>query len=699
MIEGTWSLRGNGICGWAASTESADPLWLELVSDGEVLGICRADLPEPRKCGFWLPVPEAWLEEGAPLAVRVANTAEYLPSEQPQAQAAEARSLTGDLFVDRGLHISGWVLDPDRSDHKLAVRALVDDREAAATVAGERRYRPLQADGHGFSLELPETLADGVSHVVRLLDEKDRPLPGSPFRIACHQQKASEWLRSQKKSDKALREMLAGLCESMEERLPGLIHGSKYEYWKKAFPPVLPGSRQKATLRVYGRGRAPTGQQGVDLRFRDGEAEFVLFLAPGQSLHPAALASMIATMRERQAALVYADSENRAGEPCFKPAWEKELFLVRDYLGPFLLRANVLRSAGIQPGDSQAAARFRAVMAADAMGKILHLPVPLSVTDEEDQSGREAAVAEWLADNQPGARQEAGRIIYPLPRKPRISIIIPTRDHADLLRTCLTSLARTDWPDYEILIIDNGTQEAEALDVLRTAAEDSRVCILDKPGVFNYAYLNNEAAARAAGEFLCFLNNDTEIIDPGWLKELAMPALWSDSGCVGARLVWPNGLVQHGGVIIGTHQLAAHVGNQWLEDEPGYMGRNQMFQQYSAVTAACLLTPKKLFLDSGGFDGRRFPVAFNDADYCLRLREKGKKIFWTPFSRLLHHESASRGKDLSKSAKARSEREMNFFRASWGHYPDPFYNPNLPLSAAAEPFAGLAFPPRSREAR
>lgn len=270
-----------------------------------------------------------------------------------------------------------------------------------------------------------------------------------------------------------------------------------------------------------------------------------------------------------------------------------------------------------------------------------------------------------------------------------------------MLARCLDSLKKTDWPDLEIIIIDNGSVEDDALAVLKQAQAQANICVLRRPGVFNYAELNNDAARLATGEYLCFLNNDTEVVQPQWLMEMAalLAMAGADGGCVGAKLLWPNGLVQHGGVIVGIHQLAAHVGNQWLEDEPGYMNRNLFTQRYSAVTAACMLTPARLFLENGGFDGRRFPIAFNDVDYCMRLGRQGKKIFWTPHAVLKHHESASRGEDKYGAARARAEREKLCFRTAWGHFEDPFYNPNLSLSAVVEPFTGLAMPPRAREPR
>ncbi|MBD5640836.1 MAG: glycosyltransferase [Desulfovibrio sp.] len=696
MFRGEWQIDGDGVSGWAEAGASGEPVWVELLVNGESMGIAHASLEAGRGGGFWVGLPPVALEEEADIQVRVANTDIFL--DQKDARLEEAKPLISEFQLDRGLMISGWALDSAHSDEKLEIRVIYDDRIIASTIAGERRYRPLIGDGHGFSLELPSYLADGASHVISLQDDKGRNLQGSPIRVRSLPKKASQWLADQGRPEKQTVKMVAGLLEAMEERLPGLVTQARYEDWKKAFPVSPPAQRQKAAISILGDAGLLKNQQGIDLRPGGTKPDF--YLSPGQAkgLHPYALARMVAEMR-KGAALVYADGES--GAPLFKPAWDREAFFAQDYLGPFLVTPEVAQAAGIAAGEPDMSLRLRLALAAESLGQIRHLPAPLSQHECAGSPARSQALGRWLAQNLPGASWDEGRVRYSLSARPRVSIIIPTRDHADLLAVCLRSLRQTDWPDYEIVIVDNGSVEEDALTLLKEAEREERVCILRSPGVFNYAHLNNEAALRATGEYLCFLNNDTEALHPEWLAELAAILFQAGEagGCAGAKLLWPNGLVQHGGVIVGVNQLAAHVGNQWLADEPGYMNRNQFAQQYSAVTAACMLTSRKLFLDSGGYDERRFPVAFNDVDYCLRLASAGKKIFWTPHSRLTHHESASRGRDIQLSARKRSEREAAMFRLAWGYYEDRFYNPNLPLSSASEPFMGLAFPPRPGLAR
>lgn len=699
MARGEWSRFADGVKGWAEPSANGEPAWVEILADGLPVGITRADLPGRDNNEFCLLLPAALREEEASLQLRIANSSEYL-LERAEAEP-EAYGLCGEIWLDRGLTVSGWVLDLDNSDAALPVIAYVDGVKMAETIANARRYRPAQADGHGFILKLPLNAADGKSHQVELKDDKGRALPGSPYKLAATAGNAGDWLKQQQLGKPQI-EFLAELLGKMEARLPGMVGDCEYGSWQGLFPAATPKGRQKAIITglLPLNANALKGQTGIDLKLSQEKPEFVLLAGRGDYLHPRALANMVAELRATDAAMIYADSENGKGEPIFKPAWDREAFLAQDYLGPVLIRTSALDYADIKRGEKYASARFKAILGAERAGGILHLPEILSRGDPE-AINRDPFIQAWLDANHPGSSVEAGRVRYRCERTPRISIIILTRDHGEMLRTCLASLETTDWPDYEIILVDNGTVEEDALAVLAEAGKRPNVCVIRDSSVFNYALLTNMAARRASGEYLCFLNNDTQALDPAWLREMAALLLKDESaaGCAGAKLLWPNGLVQHGGVIVGPNQLAAHVGNGWLDAEPGYMGRNQYAQQYSAVTAACSLTPTRLFLDSGGLDAQRFPVAFNDVDYCLRIREQGKKIYWTPHSRLLHHESASRGEDRQGSAKARFEREKNLFRLKWGHYEDPFYNPNLPLGRVGEPFDGLALPPRSRNSR
>lgn len=277
------------------------------------------------------------------------------------------------------------------------------------------------------------------------------------------------------------------------------------------------------------------------------------------------------------------------------------------------------------------------------------------------------------------------RIRYARPEgsPPLVSLIVPTRDRPDLLEPCIDGLLhRTDYPSIEILVADNGSTDRRALAYLEGIAADPRVRVIHVPGPFNFSAINNLAARAARGKLLGFVNNDIEVLDADWLWEMAAPALQRDIGAVGAKLLYPSGLVQHAGVILGLNGLAGHAHRFFSKYHPGYMMRLGVTHYLSAVTAACLVVSKEKFFQVGGFDERRFPVALNDVDLCLKLRERGYQTLFTPYATLLHKESASRESDTSRNRRADYNRECAHFRSKWSQYidDDPFYHPELSRS-------------------
>ena len=280
-------------------------------------------------------------------------------------------------------------------------------------------------------------------------------------------------------------------------------------------------------------------------------------------------------------------------------------------------------------------------------------------------------------------------------------MIIPTKDQLALLRACIEGLlSRTDYPELEIIVVDNSSVLPETLNYL--AELPSRgVKVITHPYPFNYSEINNTAVRHARGEVIGLVNNDIEILDEGWLKEMVSQLLRPGVGVVGAKLLWPNRMVQHGGVVVGVNGLAAHVGNQLSEHDPGYLATNQLTRQQTAVTAACLLVHASVFQTLGGLDEVRYPVAFNDVDFCMRVRAHGLKIIWCANARLIHAESASRGKDLSPEKRARAQREQKHFTDRWfskGEQ-DPFYHPALSHDYLSGPYGGLALPPSMTHVR
>ena len=273
------------------------------------------------------------------------------------------------------------------------------------------------------------------------------------------------------------------------------------------------------------------------------------------------------------------------------------------------------------------------------------------------------------------------RVQYRLPPEaPLVDVIIPTRDRLDLLAPCVASLlAVTGYPRFRILVVDNGSSDPACLAWLRAMPDDDprvRVIRIDEP--FNYARLNNLAAAGSDAEVLAFVNNDIEATDPSWLSAMVAQAIRPGVGAVGAMLLYPDGSIQHAGLFLGVNGVAAHAYRGCPADFPGQMGRLLLAQEVSAVTGACLVTRRECYREARGMD-EELAVAFNDVDYCLKLRSLGYRVIWTPLARLLHRESASRGGEVSTQQRERLQREERHLRERWGvlleH--DPAYNPNL----------------------
>jgi len=275
---------------------------------------------------------------------------------------------------------------------------------------------------------------------------------------------------------------------------------------------------------------------------------------------------------------------------------------------------------------------------------------------------------------------------------PLVSIIIPTRDRADLLDMCLDSLIRrTTYSNYEVIIMDNGSVEDETRRLFDRLPED-RFRVLRDESAFNFSALNNKAARVARGDLLCLMNNDIEVLTPDWLEEMTSFAVRPDIGCVGARLWYPDGRLQHAGCVLGVGGVCGHSHKLLHRGHAGYFGRAVLHQSFSAVTGACLLVRRRVFEEVGGLD-EKLVVAFNDVDFCLRVRDAGYRNIWTPYAEMNHHESASRGTEDTAAKRLRFSAEVESMRSRWGKklFADPAYSPNLTFDS--EDFS-YAWPPR-----
>jgi GT2 family glycosyltransferase len=451
--------------------------------------------------------------------------------------------------------------------------------------------------------------------------------------------------------------------------------------------------------------------------------EFVAFLDHDDLLAPHALSCMVERHGAGEFDLAYSDEDHidatgRRYDPFFKPDWNEDLFLSVNYVCHLTMvrRDLVTRAGGFREGY-EGAQDFDLLLRVSRgldRRRIAHVPRILyhwraiagstaRSTDEKAYAGAAglAALRDHLAaiggrgEAEPGPLPTTYRVRWRLPDPPpRASIIIPTRDRVDLLRRCIESIVeRTDYPVFEILVVDNDSERPETLAYLRQIEREGRARVLRFAGPFNFSAINNVAMRAAAGSIVAFVNNDIEVIDGGWLTELVSHAARPDVGAVGPKLLYADGNIQHAGLILGIGGVAGHAFRHFPGTHPGTNGRAALAQSVSAVTAACLVIRKSVCEEVGGFDAERLKVAFNDVDLCIKVREAGYRNVYTPYARLKHHESASRGSDQSPEKAARFKAEVDTMLQRWGQLleQDPAYNPNLTLSG--EDFS-LAWPPR-----
>ena len=443
-------------------------------------------------------------------------------------------------------------------------------------------------------------------------------------------------------------------------------------------------------------------------------AEFAALMDHDDLLHPTALYETAVVLQNADAVdAIYSDEDiidgkGKRRDPFFKPDFNIELLLGQNmfnHLGVF--RMAILREiGGLRAGfeGSQDYDLILRVLAKSKPQRIKHIPTVLyhwrhggkakSFSEKYMDKCVDAAwrsIRDYLDQEGEGAKvlpspdfKYYSRIKRTLPKPaPLVSCIIPTRNRHKLLKTCMNGLLhKTDYQNLEFIIVDNGSDEPETLALFKALMKaDTRIRILPLPGPFNYSKLNNEAVRQSRGSIVALLNNDLEMIEPGWLEEMVALALRKDVGAVGAKLLYPNGKIQHAGVFVGARGTAGHCWHGYPGKTIGYFANAVLTRAVSAVTAACLVVEKSKFTEVGGFDEENLPVAYNDVDFCLRLMEKGYRNVWTPFAKLIHHESVSRGKEDTIAKQLRSKREVAYFRKRWHDITnnDPYYNPNLTL--------------------
>lgn len=437
---------------------------------------------------------------------------------------------------------------------------------------------------------------------------------------------------------------------------------------------------------------------GLRAALSSAETQYLVPLRQDCRLPRMALATYAIHLRSVSAGrfpILYGDQDEfgRLGwrrNPWFKPAWDPEMFFAQDYLSAAVaIPVTIAHELRVDEGDEAAiyGMLLRATMRPGQKVQHLHRITASTPRDHwrRPDAGRLSLLRAALA-GEPGTEVLAGpfgtaSIRWPLPASaPLVSIIVPTRDQVALLKTCIRGLLdRTRYPNLEIVIADNDSCEPAALAFLAEISADPRVRVVTWPYPFNFSAINNFAAKAARGAYLCLLNNDIEIIDEDWLSELMRYAVRSESGAIGAKLLYPDRTIQHAGVTVGMGNAAGHAHRGLPERAAGHFAHALVAHRVIAVTAACLVARRDRFEAVGGFDEAALRIAYNDVDLCLKLHHAGFENYYVPSAVLIHHESKSRGLDMAPEHVERYRTELATLQARWGTetYCDPTHHPAL----------------------
>ncbi|WP_319797431.1 glycosyltransferase family 2 protein [Nitrobacter sp.] len=725
---------------------------VDILLDGLVVKTVYADAFTPEcyqqdlghTCGFAVAIDPDLLRAARHLSARLANLG--TPIGHPidlenNSMAAIVLRPACKLRWLGGLRFQGWI----DSEAAVTLEAIVDGETVAQLRAASWTHIGGEVEGEAsrnvraFDFHVPQRFCDGRVHRILLRKEDGEQIPTMAVFVA-------------------FPDGLTGLIDLVggydAERLRGKLYDQLipaslplYDYadWRDRFPLPEPqpsslrlavviagsdGAQQTlSTLETQSNENWTAGAiDGLPLLIdSDAMLEFLQNATPdashvvvamaGVALERNALARISAAFDAHpDAAAIYGDLDLLADDgrlwPLAFPAFDYERMLEQGYCAYlFGVRRDALIAAlAVRPDNIYRLFNSLLDRTGPQQADVLHLPGALGTMPGFDRAkaGRLLAEASRLHLRARGLDAEITEQrgnFFPAVRirrscvQQRVTVVIPTRDRVSLLRKCLDSIApaikrcRAD-----ILIIDNDSADPATIGFLADLPRRG-IRTLQIEGPFNFARLNNRAAAQLDTDILCLLNNDIEASSDDWLEEMLARLGQPDVGAVGALLALPGGVVQHGGVVLGMNFSVAHACTDRVGDDPGFLDQLLVAHECSAVTAACLVTRRSDYLAVGGMDENRFAVAFNDVDYCLRLREAGKRIVFTPHAKLIHAESASRGNDNRADRRDRFEHELNLLRARWGEAlnDDPAYNPQL--SRDGIPYSGLAWPPGQRNPR
>ena len=709
--------------GWAFDPERPnEAIELVLYGDGKPLEHFRADQYRSDlasaglgsgQCSFELQLPKE-LIDGRPhrLEIIVPHERRVLPNN------------TTDLFfptyqrgqIERFEHatLEGWAVNTLTPDRPAILDLLIDgkwvDIIRCELPRPDLRDFQIYTDEAGFRCSLPEQVFDDQPHEVELvfsntkfhLENSPKSLRYGPWLLT------SRWKRIAEDVKDAQRTLAKHEIALTRQPLNKLADRASYHRWLEHH------ERQITQNDSNFEGNSQIHFLNIDVFKNSSDLQQIIMKSDAQvfcliddtiHIHSAFTKFLVEAFTAAQITIAYTDfdyiDENGSRHtPNFLPDWDPDRHLEKPYVAfeividkaTLIFAMDRLRSA---PKFNNLR-RWRQGIIDETLlmtcgSSIKHLPYVLlhKTTKTEawiNDDTRKNQVQKHLETEYPGVKTKLltnnqVRVLWPLPDPaPKVTIIIPTRDRIDLLEALMEGLIKgTDYSHFDIIIIDNASTTNWSKKYFDKISELPFVTIKHWPGAFNYAAMHNATINELNAPYVCFLNNDIKVIHSDWLAEMMSLAVRTDVAAVGAKLLYPDDMIQHGGVVVGQHGVADNAQQAFSANDSGYLDSAQVVQNVSAVTAACMVARRMEILAVGNMDEENLAISFNDVDLCLKLRAHGKRIIWSPHAQLYHHESATRSQDQSPIAQAREKKEALHLRNKYGTNKniDPFYNTNL----------------------
>lgn len=708
------ALTDGYVYGWALP-QKGKPAVIQITVHDVTLATGIADIelpkelgtsPTARHHGFVIFAGRVIHDAQEALCVRIANTDHLLPINAPcQKETVDGRKpqLTGFCENHESLRVWGWIL-PSRPARYSTIYALEDGNLIGSTVAQGKSAEALRLgigpQALAFELTLPTTLADGKPHSIQLMDE-ERRLFGRALRVHLPPLGYDRWLNDLSIGPDQ-RRLIETMLSQSRQWVPKTLGFSSFGDWYAAFFDQNQANDKSLPALSYNE------KTLVSDISTDKNQPWVLLHHESHRPLVENLTNLANDIPNAHQRLCYFDTitlNNGIKTPRLHARWDPLYALSK----PDLFEVFAVRPHALANYPKVHVVDLPWIIAAEATNQetpeLLHYATFASIKEKATPICPTKATWEGFAKRlpnvvkatiPPGLDTQRGstRITWRSPKQTlAVTIVIPTRDHFEEISACIASIKGTKYADFEILVIDNQTSESRAKAFLKSLPNQGiSVVKWDKP--FNYAAMHNDVIPHVKTPLVCLLNNDIMAEDPTWLTHMTQQ-LTHDVGAVGAKLVWPNGMVQHAGVILGRSGLADHIGTGWSKDDAGFEALNGITRRVSAVTAACLLMRTEDYRALGGFRAHDFPICFNDVDLCLRIqKELNKSIVFCSDAVLVHKESASRGLDESPAARMRLAREIAKLREHWGSvlFNDLFYSRHLGLDGPSH--CGLALPPR-----